>query len=268
MREVCMANPVAELLARPNDDTTKTVVIAALVAFVCATLVSTASVLLDPIQQGQIEAEQAARMETMLDTLPGMREVMEEAGVTALETRIVDLTTGAFAPEIDPASFDMMAAANDPAQSIELSTEEDLASIRRRPNYAPVHLLERDGNILLIVLPVYGSGYASTIRAMLALEADLSTVAALTITEQGETPGLGARITEPDWQAQWPGKELLNDQGDIVIEVVRGEAQSVHQVDGISGATRTGDGVTFALQFWMGPNGYGPFLDQLRQEGL
>lgn len=154
-----MANPVAAILARPNDDTTKTVVIAALVAFVCAVLVSTASVLLDPIQQEQIEAEQAARMEAMLDTLPGMREVMEEAGVTALETRIVDLTTGAFAPEIDPASFDMMAAANDPAQSIELSTEEDLASIRRRPNHAPVHLLERDGNILLIVLPVYGSGY-------------------------------------------------------------------------------------------------------------
>jgi Na(+)-translocating NADH:ubiquinone oxidoreductase C subunit len=72
--------------------------------------------------------------------------------------------------------------------------------------------LERDGDLLLIVLPVYGSGYASTIRAMLALEPDLSTVAALTITEQGETPGLGARITEPDWQAQWPGKELLNDQ--------------------------------------------------------
>jgi Na+-transporting NADH:ubiquinone oxidoreductase subunit NqrC len=89
--------------------------IAALVAFVCAVLVSTASVLLDPIQQEQIDAEQAARMEAMLDTLPGMREVMEEAGVTALETRIVDLSTGAFAPEIDPASFDMIAAANDPA---------------------------------------------------------------------------------------------------------------------------------------------------------
>lgn len=263
-----MANPVSALFARPNDDTTKTVTVAALVAFVCAILVSTASVLLDPIQQAQIEAEQAARMEAMLDALPGMREVMEEAGVTALETRIVDLQTGAFAPDIDPTTYDFTAAGTDPELSTELSTASDLASIRRKPLYAPVHLLERDGELLLIVLPVYGSGYASTIRAMLALEPDLSTVAALTITEQAETPGLGARIAEPEWQSLWPGKELLNEDGDIVIEVVRGQAQSVHEVDGISGATRTGDGVMFALQFWMGPDGYGPFLDRLAEEGL
>lgn len=263
-----MANPISALFARPNDDTAKTVAVATLVAFVCAILVSAASVLLDPIQQAQIEAEQAARMEAMLDTLPGMRDVMEEAGVTALETRIVDLQSGSFAPDIDPATYDFVAAASDPELSTALSTDADLASIRRKPFYAPVHLLERDGDLLLIVLPVYGSGYASTIRAMLALEPDLSTVAALTITEQGETPGLGARIAEPDWQALWPGKELLDENGDIVIEVVRGQAQSVHQVDGISGATRTGDGITFALQFWMGPDRYGPFLDRLAEEGL
>ncbi|MFN3169838.1 MAG: NADH:ubiquinone reductase (Na(+)-transporting) subunit C [Hyphomicrobiales bacterium] len=263
-----MPNPVGALFARPNDDTTKTVTIAVLVAFVCAILVSTASVLLDPIQQAQIEAEQAARMEAMLDTLPGMREFMEEAGVTALETRIVDLQTGRFAPDIDPATYDFAAASNDPELSVAIPTDADLASIRQRPIYAPVYLLERDGDLLLIVLPVYGSGYASTIRAMLALEPDLSTVAALTITEQAETPGLGARITEPDWQSLWPGKELLNEDGDIVIQVVRGQAQSVHEVDGLSGATRTGDGVTFALQFWMGPDGYGPFLDRLAEEGL
>lgn len=263
-----MPNPVGALFARPNDDTTKTVTIAVLVAFVCAIMVSTASVLLDPIQQAQIEAEQAARMEAMLDTLPGMREVMEEAGVTALETRIVDLQTGQFAPDIDSATYDFVAASSDPELSVAIPTEADLASIRQRPLYAPVHLLERDGDLLLIVLPVYGSGYASTIRAMLALEPDLSTVAALTITEQAETPGLGARITEPDWQGLWPGKELLNEDGDIVIQVVRGQAQSVHEVDGLSGATRTGDGVTFALQFWMGPNGFGPFLDRLSAEGL
>jgi Na+-transporting NADH:ubiquinone oxidoreductase subunit C len=263
-----MPNPVGALFARPNDDTTKTVTIAVLVAFVCAILVSTASVLLDPIQQAQIEAEQAARMEAMLDTLPDMREVMEEAGVTALETRIVDLQTGQFALDIDPATYDFVAASNDPELSVAIPTDADLASIRQRPIYAPVHLLERDGDLLLIVLPVYGSGYASTIRAMLALEPDLSTVAALTITEQAETPGLGARITESDWQSLWPGKELLNEDGDIVIQVVRGQAQSVHEVDGLSGATRTGDGVTFALQFWMGPDGYGPFLDRLTEEGL
>lgn len=263
-----MANPLASFLQRPNDDIGKTTFVAALVAFVCAVLISTASVLLDPIQQAHIDAERAAQMERMLDTLPGMRAVMEEAGVDALETRIVNLVEGEFAPQIDAATYDFVAAANDPELSIQLSTEADLASIRTRPLYAPVYLLERQGELLLIVLPVYGQGYASTIRAMLALEPDLSTVAALTITEQAETPGLGARITEPDWLDQWPGKEVLDADGEIIIEVVRGGADGPHQVDGLSGATRTSNAITFMLQFWMGPDGYGPFLDQLAEEGL
>jgi Na+-transporting NADH:ubiquinone oxidoreductase subunit C len=54
----------------------------------------------------------------------------------------------------------------------------------------PVHLLERDDDLLLIVLPVQGRGYQSAIQAMLALEPDLNSIAALTITEQGETPGI------------------------------------------------------------------------------
>lgn len=263
-----MVNVFSNFLQRPNDDIGKTTFVAGMVALVCALLISTASVLLDPIQQAQIDAERAARMEQMLDTLPGMRQVMEEAAIDALETRIVDLATGAFAPAIDPASYDMVAAASDPDLSTPLPTDADLASIRTRPLYAPVYLLERDGELFLIVLPVYGQGYASTIRAMLALEPDLSTVAALTILEQGETPGLGARITEPDWLAQWPGKELLNEEGDLVIEVVRGGAEGPHQVDGLSGATRTSNAITFLLQFWLGPEGYGPFLDRLAEEGL
>ena len=263
-----MANPLARLLARPNEDPTKTVFLAGLVAFVCALLISTASVLLDPIQQAQIDAERAARMEAMLDTLPGMRAVMEEVGVDALETRLVDLSTGNYTQDVDPATYDMTAAASDPALSTPLSTEVDLAGIRTRPLYAPVYLLEREGELLLVVLPVYGQGYASTIRAMLALEPDLSTVAALTILEQAETPGLGARIAEPDWLAQWPGTQILDADGSMMIEVVRGGAQSVHEVDGISGATRTSNAITFMLRFWMGPDGYGPFLDRLRAEGL
>ena len=186
----------------------------------------------------------------------------------AWKPRIVNLTTGGFAADIDPATYDMQAAAADQEQSVPLATEDDLASIRQRPLYAPVHLLERDGDLLLIVLPVYGTGYASTIEAMLALEPDLRTVAALTITGQSETPGLGARIADADWEALWPGRQVTDEDGNILIEVVRGNATSVHEVDGISGATRTGDGVTFMLQFWLGPNGYGPFLDRLGTRGL
>lgn len=263
-----MSNPVRAFLDRPNDDRVKVFGVAILVALVSAVVVSTASVTLKPLQEAHLEAERAVRMEAMLDALPGMRDVMEEAGVDTLETRIVDLAAGAFTDAVDPASYDMQAAAADPELSVGIPADLDLGRLRRRALYAPIYLLEKDSDLQLIVLPVEGTGYQSAIRAMLALEPDLATVAALTILEQDETPGLGARIEEPEWQAQWPGKQVADADGSIVISVVRGQASGPHEVDGISGATLTSDGVQNMLRYWLGEHGYGPFLNRLKTEGL
>ena len=266
-----MADPLTlwrRFLARPNDDRVKTFGIAVLVAFICAVVVSATSVTLKPLQDAHLEAERAARMEAMLDTLPEMRELMEEAGVTALETRVVTLSDGSFAPDLDPASFDVVAAAENPETSIAIPPEADPAGLKRRENYALVYLLERDGELMLLVLPMRATGYQSTITAMLALQPDLRTIAALTITGQGETPGLGARIADPDWAALWPGKQIVDQDGQIVIEVVHGTATGLYQVDGISGATRSSNAVGAMLNFWLGDLGYGPFLDRLESEGL
>lgn len=262
-----MGNPFTSFLARPNDDRVKVFGIALIVALVSAVVVSTAAVTLKPLQDAHLDAERAARMAQMLDTLPGMRDLMQEAGVDTLETRIVDLALGDFTSDIDAGSFDFEAASSDPAQSVAIPADSDIANLRRRANYAPVYLLERDGALLLVVLPVSGSGYQSTIRAMLALEPDLRTIAALTITQQGETPGLGARIEDPTWQARWVGKEAVDDTGQIMISIVRGEAVGPFEVDGISGATVSSNAVANMIRYWMGDHGFGPFLDQLRQEG-
>ncbi|MBO6639930.1 MAG: NADH:ubiquinone reductase (Na(+)-transporting) subunit C [Roseitalea sp.] len=262
------SNPVRAFLDRPNDDRVKVFGVAVIVAFVCAVVVSTASVMLKPLQDAHLEAERGARMEAMLDTLPGMRDLMEEVGVTALEMRMVDLQTGEFLSDIDPATYDPQAAAADPEQGVGIPADQDTARLRRRAPYAPVHLLERDGELLMIVLPVEGTGYQSVIRAMLALESDLNTIAALTILSQDETPGLGSRIEDPQWQAQWPGKQVADADGNIVIEVVRGSASGPHEIDGISGATLTAQGVAGMVTYWMGPHGYGPFLERLEREGI
>lgn len=255
-------------LARPNDDRGKSIGIAVIVAFVCAVVVSTTSVLLKPRQDAHLEAERAARMAEMLDTLPGMRDLMEEVGVTALETRIVDLSTGRFTDDVDPADYDAADAATDPETSIEIPSDADIAGIRRRETYAPVYLLERDGDLMLLVLPMRATGYQSTIHVMLALEPDLRTVAALSITDHGETPGIGSRITDAAFIDRWPGKQVADDTGNIVIEVVRGQASNPYEVDAVSGATRSSNAIGSMLSFWLGDLGYGPFLDHLEQEGL
>lgn len=266
-----MADPspsIWRFLARDNEDPVKILGIAFLVALVCAAVVSTAAIILEPRQTAYLEAERAARMAAMLETLPAMAEVLAESGADSLTTYLVDLSNGEIATGQDADTYDAAAAAADPATAVLIPAELDIAGLRQRAPLAPVYILERDGQVALLVLPVSGTGYQSRIEALLALEADLRTVAALTITAQGETAGLGSRIENPEWQALWPGREVANENGEIVIAVVRGQASEPYEVDGISGATRTGNGVTNMLRYWLGEHGFGPFLDQLRSGGL
>jgi len=250
-------------LARPNTDPVKTVGVALLVALACGLAVSSAAVMLRPAIRANVEAERQALMSAMLAALPGIGEIVAEAGADAVETVVVDLDAGTIA-DIDPSTFNQPASAADPATSTALSRAEDLAGIGRRENFASAYIVRKDGKLALLVLPIHGNGYQSTIRAYLALEADLATVAAFTVYEQGETPGLGSRITEPGWQAQWAGKSLY-DNGEVVVEVVRGAASGPHEVDGISGASVTGYAVTDMIHFWFGPKGFGPWLATLNE---
>lgn len=250
-------------LARPNTDRVKALGVAFLVALTCGLSISTAAVTLRPFIKANADAERQGRMAAMLAELPGISDILAEAGGGAVEVLLINLETGALAPDIEPAGYDPLAAAADPETSTALSRAEDLAGLGRRENVAPVYVVRREGALVLLVLPVRGTGYQSTIKAYVALESDLNTVAALTVYEQGETPGLGARIAEPAWQAQWAGKQVARD-GEIVIEVVRGDSTGPSEVAGVSGASVTGYAMTDLIRFWLGPLGYGLFLDRLR----
>lgn len=263
-------NPVSwwlKLLALPNESRTKTLVVAFLVSGICALVVSSAAVILEPMQEANRAAERQARLDAMMAAMPGMEQILAEADADTLNSLVVDLKNIEMT-DIDPSDFDMRAAAEDPETSTIIPPEADIAGLGRRADYAPVHILRSGDELRLIILPISASGYQSTIYANLALEADLNTVAGLSIVEQGETPGLGARIEEPAWQALWPGKKLADKNGDITLSVVRGRATNEFEVDGITGATRTGNAVTEAVHFWLGEYGYGPFLDKLRAGAL
>lgn len=251
------------ILMLPNDNVLKTFVVALCVALVSATVVSITAVTLKPRQLANLERERQARMQALIASLPGLSDILAASG-GVVEVRLVDLATGRFTRNVDPTTFDPRAAAANPDLSIALPREIDIAHIGRRANLAPVYLLRRNQALALIVLPMHGTGYQSTIRAYLALKGDLGEVAAFTVYEQGETPGLGARIMEPAWQARWTGKRLSDETGAARLSVARGESGGPHEVDGITGATRTTSGITDMLRFWLGTHGFGPFLDRLR----
>jgi len=256
------------LLALPNESRTKTIVVALLVSAASAILVASTAVTLRPLQEANRAAERQARLDAMIAALPGMGDLLAASGADSLETLVVDLRTGAVAEDLDPARFDARAAAEDPATSTALAANIDLAGIGRRPDFARIHLIEAGGTLRLVILPVYAAGYQSTIRAYLALEGDLNTVAGLSIVEQAETPGLGSRVEDRKWLDLWPGKRVADESGRILLSVVRGSGRTVYEVDGITGATRTGNAVTNMIRFWLGEHGYAQVLARLRAGAL
>jgi len=192
-----------------------------------------------------------------------------------VEARVVDLATGDVAGEdagIDPATYDQRKAAADPATSV--AAEPNLAAVSRVPKYALVYEIypsaERERPDLY-VLPIEGLGLWGTLYGFLALEHDAETVRGLTYYNHKETPGLGGEVDNPLWKAKWPGRKAFDEAGHPAITVIKGSAGPAatdpHHVDGLSGATITGNGVTNMLRFWLGEQGFGPYLAKLRTEG-
>ncbi|MFN4154636.1 MAG: FMN-binding protein [Paracoccaceae bacterium] len=250
-------NPWRRLLALPNESRTKTIIIAFLVAAVCALLVSGATVLLRPIQTANRAAEEQTRIEALVRGIPGMTELLAQSGGT-LSTVVIDLAKGRAAGDV---TADTLAAAlADTSNWTRLAPAADPAGLGQRPNFAQVFLLRDGDDISLVLLPMTGLGYGGRIDAILALRGDMNTIAGIAITSHSETPGLGGRIEEPAWQAGFPGIELRDSTGDLRFAVARAQASSPHEVDGITGATRTGRGMTNMVRFWLGRDGYGPLI--------
>lgn len=262
MTEISPLTPWKRFLALPIDSRPKTLLVAFLVSAVCALLVTGATVILRPIQQANRAAEQQMRLEALISAIPGMSEVLDEAGGGALSTVVVNLKKAA-ASEIAPE--DLPAALEDASNWTTLTTEDDLALIGNRPDLVQVFFLRDGDEVSLAVLPIYGVGHGGMIEAMIALRGDMNTIAGLTVTNQVETPGLGGRIEEPSWQASFVGKRLKDDSGTLRFSVARGHSTSEFEVDGITGATRTSNAIQRIVRFWMGPNGYEPLLDAIRR---
>jgi Na+-transporting NADH:ubiquinone oxidoreductase subunit C len=247
----------------PAESAARTLLTAVLVSLVCSLLVATAVTALRPIQQRHLSVEGQRRRVLAAAGLLGPGRAGEAAVDAEVEARVVDLATGAYADGIDPVDFDARRAARDPDTSVAIPPALDVAGIERRARHAVVYLVSRGGALDAVVLPVYGQGLYSTLYGYLALAPDLDTVRGLLFYEHGETPGLGAEIETPAWQAQWPGKRAFDAGGRPAIRVVKDRAGTAYEVDGITGATLTGDGVTNLLHYWLGAHGFGPYLRRL-----
>ena len=251
-----------------NDSIGKTLVVAFALCIVCSVVVSAAAVLLKPVQEVNKTLDRKRNILAAAGMLVEGKSVDEQ--FADVQTRIVDLQTGKFADNaVDPDKYVQRKAAKDPDLSEALTAKEDLAKISRRERYSLVYLVQdAAGGIDKIILPIRGYGLWSTMYGFIALEPDANTIAGLGFYEHGETPGLGGEIDNPRWKAFWPGKEVYRD-GDVQIGLIKGSvdplaAGAAWEVDGLAGATLTSRGVTNLVHFWLGEDGFEPFLNNLR----
>ncbi len=252
---------------------------AVIVCIVCSVMVSSAAVLLKARQKANAILDKQRNV-LMVAGLIQPGQPLKPADVQNLftervEIRLIDMESGHAAgdvPGIDPATYDQRKAAGDPATST--AAEHNLAAVARVPKYAAIYEIYPSAERTrpdLYVLPIEGLGLWGTLYGFLALEHDAQTVRGLTYYSHKETPGLGGEVDNPLWKAKWPGRKAFDEQGKPAIVVIKGSAgpaeEDPHHVDGLSGATITSNGVTHMLRFWLGDQGFGPYLASLRNEG-
>lgn len=273
------------VLALPNDSFEKTLAVAFALCLAGAVLVSGSAIALKSLQEANKSRDEKVNILDVAGLLSEDTKVDE--AFAKIEPKIVELATGDYVDTIDPNTFDQRKAAKDPAMGEEIPPDQDIANIKRKSKYAKVYLVKEGGTIKGIILPVNGYGLWSTMYGFMAIEGDGETVIGLNLYDQAETPGLGGEVVNPKWKASWKGKKVYNlsakdvresnlsekaqsvEIGEVALGLVKGSVDpsrpgSQYQVDALAGATLTSRGVSNLVRYWMGRDGFGPYLAKIR----
>ena len=251
-----------------NDTFGKTLLVAGVLCLVCSVVVSAAAVILRPAQQFNKDLDRKANILAAAGLMEKGADV--EALFEGVTSKVVDLETGRFTDAVDLETYDQRKASKTVELSDEIPSDLDKAKISRRVKYAVVYLIENDKGVETVILPIKGYGLWSTLYGFVALDADVNTVAGIGFYEHAETPGLGGEIDNPNWKASWVGKKVYaGSEVTPTLSVIKGKVnpdrpEAIHQIDGLSGATLTSRGVHNLIQYWMGAEGFAPFLNNLR----
>ncbi len=259
----------------------RTLGVAVAVCVVCSVLVSTLAVVLKPI----IERNKIVDKYRNILIAAGVEgaEDLDAEGVDdefkkSIDPIIIDLAKGQPAKD-PPATLDERKAAKDPVlgEPIKPPSKKSDPGVKRRSKLQTVYWTS--GEEARLILPVHGKGLWSTMYGFVALDASdkasdedyLNKIVSFAFYEHGETPGLGGEVDNKTWKASWQNRLVYGETyGKPEIDVVKGVAPKAdvepHQINGLSGATLTANGVERLVLFWLGEEGYGKYLKNLKQQ--
>ena len=213
------------------SDMARSIVFAICMCIVLAILLTTAATALQPLQEKNMENNRKKNVLLAVDLVSRDEKYTHEEITEIYDKNIVRFGASDTGEIMD-------------AQRIE--TEGVL----------PMYLHLENGDIRSYIVPIETPGVWGTIYGYLAIEDDGSTIKGFTITRHSETPGLGGEIEQQWFQENFEGKKIVDKHGNFVsVRVARGdvkrqvdEEDRPHYVDGISGATLTGQYLTEGLK--------------------
>lgn len=147
-----------------------------------------------------------------------------------------------------------------------MAEKVDIAKEAKKPEadrQLPLFIYNAGGEKVYIVA-VRGSGLWDAIWGNIALQSDFTTVVGASFDHAGETPGLGAEIKDnPAFAKQFGGKKIYKNGDYVSVGVIKGGAKDIaHDVDGLSGATVTANGVDEML--YRGIKYYEPYFGKVK----
>ena len=206
---------------------------------IVAVLLSLAAIGLKPRQDANILNEKKTQIVKALGETASYEEVVAEAALLDAEGNVVENDTQKV--------FDAL-------QSVKDSRAEGKFPIFKA----------KDGSV---VVPLYGAGLWGPIWGYVALASDMNTVKGIVLDHSGETPGLGAEITTAKHQAMYVGKTVFEGEEFVGITLKKGGADknNPHEVDAITGGTKTSDGVSAMIKDCL--VSYKPYFEAAKQSG-
>ncbi|MEM9324807.1 MAG: NADH:ubiquinone reductase (Na(+)-transporting) subunit C [Bacteroidota bacterium] len=243
-----------------QQSNTYVIIFSAILTIVLGGLLSVTSVVLKPRQDKQVELDTKKKI---LGAVMDVSAIEEPDAILALyKERISSMVVDYQGNQL------LVDAKGDSLVAEEINIQKNYKVDPKERMYPVFMFKNEQGEVDGYVFPTFGAGLWDWISSFVALEKDLNTIKGIAFDHKQETPGLGARITDAVVQDRFKGTKIFEDGQLVSVRMLKGEGNSGlgdHQVDGLSGATMTANGVNDMLSHYF--ECYMPFIDKIKASG-
>lgn len=221
------------------------IVFSAILTIVLGGLLSGTSVVLKPLQDKQVDLDNKKKILGAVMDISAIEDPAEILNLYKERFTSIVVDINGNPVEKDKKGNALIPEKVDIQKNSKLPKEERLYPVFR-------FMSESDPNkVEAYIFPMWGNGLWDWISGFVAVGSDLNTLKGVAFDHKQETPGLGARITSSVIKDRYIGKKIFDATGNLVsVSMVKGEKGlplDDHHVDGMSGATLTGNGVNNML---------------------